>query len=274
MLKNIADEFEKLLNENKDEQAYQDFLEKNTALIPTNLCVLNHDVHFDFIISKLRISQNFTTDFCYLTKSTQEWYVVLVEIEKPSKKIFKRNGNNFEFSSDFNSALEQINTWKIELEKNKSILDDLKPLIGFNPEFLKNPVTFKYILIYGRGSELDNDLKKQKFIMAKNQHEVLIVTYDSLISNFKTPRFCNMTQEYNCKNIVTKRTNGFKMKYLNSLSKDWIAWMKPSELDLTSEQKDYLRKEGVLIDEWEGGKELCNFGKVLKNDVFRAIFKS
>lgn len=271
--------FKSLLDEKKEEQIYQDFLEQHSELIPTNLLILNHGVHFDFVISKLSISQNYKTDFCYLTKSSQEWYIVLIEIEKPSKRIFKRNGNDFEFSSDFNSALNQINNWKIELENNKSVVDSLDPLVSFNQIMRNNPITFKYMLIYGRSAELDTTIKKQKFIQAQKQHDIMIKTYDSLISNLQNPQEEWLQSYHNnpdigiehirSKNILTKRINGFKMKYLNSMSKNWLEHLSPEQLDLTEDQKQKLRDDGFLVDKWIEGKELCNGGRCLMRDIFR-----
>ena len=63
----------------KNENEIQKFLATNTELIPLPY-LLNHQVHFNFIFSKLTISDSLTSDYAYLTKSSAKWVMVLMEL--------------------------------------------------------------------------------------------------------------------------------------------------------------------------------------------------
>ncbi len=105
----LKERFLSLLDQQCSEQVYQDFIEKNTALVPREF-VQNHGVVSDVVFRKLSLGNEYTTDFCYLSKSSADWNCVLIEIEKPQSRYFK-NGSN-KFHPDFQAALEQINNWR------------------------------------------------------------------------------------------------------------------------------------------------------------------
>ena len=62
------------------ENQIQEFLEENTIFIPMPF-LLNHYLHMNCVISKFKLGNEFVTDFAYLTKSSDYWEFVLVELE-------------------------------------------------------------------------------------------------------------------------------------------------------------------------------------------------
>src|SRR3546814_18856779 len=85
----IAD-FDKLIGEPKyNENAIQAFLEANTMFMPTP-DVLHHRLHLNSVIAKFPIGKR-STDYAYLSKSTFDWTLVLVDLEENSKRIFKNS---------------------------------------------------------------------------------------------------------------------------------------------------------------------------------------
>lgn len=102
-------EYLELLDREENEQIYQTYLEENTMFIPREF-EQNHGIHFSTVFRKLPLSSDYKPDFVYLSKSSDNWNVVLVEIEKPSSKYFKNNSTTFH--ADFNLALQQMNTWR------------------------------------------------------------------------------------------------------------------------------------------------------------------
>ena len=96
----LADEYCRILSavddgdKTVDENTMQDFLEMHTPFIPTPF-MQNHGLHFNSFISKFPVGPWFT-DFAYLTKSTVEWYLVLMEIESPHKKLQELGACHFE----------------------------------------------------------------------------------------------------------------------------------------------------------------------------------
>mgnify|MGYP002079047821 CR=1 FL=1 len=88
----------------------QAFFEANTAFMPTP-DLLNHRVHMNSVIAKFPIGER-STDYAYLTKSSIDWRLVLVELEDSSKPIFKESSKNEAFSTAFNDAVAQIDVWR------------------------------------------------------------------------------------------------------------------------------------------------------------------
>src|SRR3546814_14039289 len=69
--------------------------------------VLHHRLHMNSVIAKFPIGER-STDYAYLSKSTVEWQLVLVELEDSSKRIFKDSSKNDAFTVDFSDAVAQI----------------------------------------------------------------------------------------------------------------------------------------------------------------------
>ncbi|WP_426907124.1 Shedu anti-phage system protein SduA domain-containing protein, partial [Serratia bockelmannii] len=66
------------------------------------------------------LSSDYKPDFVNLSKSSDNWNVILVEIEKTSSKYFKNNSTTFH--AEFNLALQHMNTWRawFDVESNRS----------------------------------------------------------------------------------------------------------------------------------------------------------
>lgn len=171
------------LDNAKDENEIQEYLEINPYLLPATF-VLNHGIHFGSYISKLPIGTGYQTDFAYITKSSIEWRIVLMEIEDPKKKFFNKNGTP---TSNFTQARDQVLEWKSYIENKGSsyVRESLEKLIV--PSHMKiNPVKFKYLLVYGRTDELKGNERLLEKIQQYNSEDFRIITYDSLISQCKT----------------------------------------------------------------------------------------
>lgn len=60
---------------------------------------------YELCVSKFKLGNEFVTDFAYLTKSSDYWEFVLVELEDAKKKIFTNDKENIYFHSEFNHAI-------------------------------------------------------------------------------------------------------------------------------------------------------------------------
>ncbi|MGT2516830.1 Shedu anti-phage system protein SduA domain-containing protein (plasmid) [Sphingomonas panni] len=115
---NISDELKQKLEdfrtliaaEKKNENQIQAFLEANTTFMPTP-DLLGHQLHLNSVIAKFRVGER-STDYAYLTKTSIEWQLVLVELEDSGKRIFKPSSNNLAFTSEFTDAVAQIDVWR------------------------------------------------------------------------------------------------------------------------------------------------------------------
>ncbi len=229
------------------EQVIQDYLEQHSCMIPTNL-VLNHQVLFDFLFSKFPINNSNKTDLLYVTKSSVQYRVVLIELENSDKKIFTKNLDNVVFSSEFNAALQQVRNWKIELENNdfelRRNLDHL--LIEKDMS-----VEYKFQLIIGRSSEYVNNKKRQAHIAnLERESGINILTYDSLINWYRH------TQGLYYRNILKLDKDRYVMKYMDASKQYFFSKLLPSQINLTEKQKNILEIQGYQIKDWEKGKYL------------------
>jgi Domain of unknown function (DUF4263) len=174
----LRDEFLALLDEGHSEQLYQEFVEKNTRLIPREF-VQNHGIHFDLVLRKLSFGADYKSDFAYLSKSSDDWNCVLVEIERPTAHFFRSQST--EFHPDFVKATQQIGTWRAWLSEamNKAAFAD--NTIGLIRVPLGRNITYpKFVLVHGRRSEYKGDRIRRNLIAAQERDDFKIMTFDSL----------------------------------------------------------------------------------------------
>lgn len=245
----LVDLFKNKLEDNSlNENHIQRFLEENSELISTPF-LLNHQLHFNVLISKFKISDGLISDFAYLTKSSDFWNLVLVEIEDPKKRIFTSNNEQINFHSDFNHAMDQIFEWKGYIEQNseeiKRRIDPLRVPLNYNP------IRFKYVLIYGRNNEKENNLRKTRMFGQKTIGDVRVMTFDSLISEFEHSRF-----KYK-KMILSHWREGYKVKLAPSnLETSIFGYLNTSNLKVDSREKTMLIQQGYDMEKWGEGCSL------------------
>ncbi|WP_038485405.1 Shedu immune nuclease family protein [Collimonas arenae] len=247
-------EFENLLSlpapkGRQKEQVIQDFLETHTELIPfTNR--LNHHLHFRMILSKFPLGTELTTDYVYITKSSDRWRITLVELETPDKSIFTNNMHAATPSAEFSAALNQVRNWQIFIDDHKQeVVRKLDPLL--RPLVMRNnPIEFNYQLIIGRSDNKNISEARKKLINKLNsESNIEILTYDSLINWYKND------QKFK-KNILSLAGFGFKFKYMHFEPAQIFAHVGPDFLFLTAEEKSELRSAGYEIDKWSEGELL------------------
>ncbi len=248
---NLITEFTQLLESpppagRQKEQVIQDFLENHPELIPTPNR-LNHQLHFNVIVSKFPLATELTTDYVYLTKSSDTWRVTFVELEVPDKDIFTSNPTKAITTADFNAALNQVRSWKIFVDDNRGeVLRKLDPL--FQPPGMRaNPIEFNYQLIIGRsaGKNLSQARKKHIRLLIK-ESGIDIMTYDALLTWYKEDRKFK-------KNILRLAGDAFVFKIMHDEPEHIFAYIGPDKLHLTDAQKDRLRNVGYEIDKWAVG---------------------
>lgn len=254
---NLVKEFNDLLDDtSKNENDIQKFLEEHTMLIPTPH-MLNHGLHSNFFISKLPLGQRYKTNIVYLTKSSDSWWVVLMELENQHKKMFKGNCNHAEFSKDFYAAFQQIKDWKSYLTDNKG--EFLKSIGRLRYPLHENKVYFKYVLVIGRNSEKDTSEQRRAALAQEEEcfGDLRIITYDTLLSYYKKSRRLPL------EGIVVSPYQGdrFKIKKLpiSKINTDAFAYLKPDDLCISSSDIEKFRVQDYEIDKWLAGNQLvCN----------------
>lgn len=171
-------QFEKLYNDKtKKEQAYQAFIENNPELVPRTF-IQNHGVHMGLVFRKFPLGTTYKSDFMFLSKSSSDWRAVHIEIEDPNKPIFTKSGA---FTAEFNAAVQQVQSWIGWFSHNCNQQTFENDITAVKQPFNSNPTKHKFVLVYGRRSELDTQMKKDNFD-AKKTGNFELMTYDSLFS--------------------------------------------------------------------------------------------
>lgn len=160
-LEDISLEFEHLLDDASKEEELQVFLKDNPLVLhPTAK-----------LIPKKKLGEDFVTDFILVSPSNQGPTYTLVEIEKPSHRILVKDNS---LSSQTNHAIKQTRDWDVWLEKNKTYLQT--KLHDF-----ESP---KYLVIIGRGNELDDTAKSYLRSYNRDWKNIELLTYDDLLVRF------------------------------------------------------------------------------------------
>lgn len=152
--------FQKLLNSEPEETEVQDYLEKNPWLVPghsTPGAVSGHSpLHCALITHpKLPGQDLLVPDFMWIATHSGAWFPTLIEIEKPSKRIFTRRGTP---SAQFTQARHQLNQWRSWFKDPTNQLQFLD-YYGIPWYFRDRTMTLHMILIYGRRSEFEDQPK-------------------------------------------------------------------------------------------------------------------
>lgn len=168
-----------LLGEGHNEQVYQRFIETNTELVPRDF-VQNHGVHLSLVLRKLAFGADFKSDFFFLSKSSDDWNAVFIEIERPTSRFFKDGGH--EYHPDFVHALQQINSWRawLSIEGNLQAFVNQLSTIRVPVTMQRNPTYPKFVLVFGRRAEYaDSELRRSR-VRAEERDDFKIITFDSL----------------------------------------------------------------------------------------------
>jgi hypothetical protein len=115
-LLDISARFLNLIQREKSEEAIQKFLAQNKVLFAR--------FHAKQLFVKPRILGKFNADFAILDS---EGVLTLIEIERPSMKLFKKNGH---LRQELNHAYEQVQDWLDEVLKHRAAVIEglgLKP---------------------------------------------------------------------------------------------------------------------------------------------------
>ena len=250
-IENLIEKYrETIEDENNTENQIQEFLEENTILIPMPF-LLNHYLHMNCVISKFKLGNEFVTDFAYLTKSSDFWEFVLIELEDPKKRIFTKDKENIYFHSHFNHAYDQILSWRAYINKNREMV--LRKIDKLRVPLNENPVRFRYVLVIGRNYEKEDSEKRRAMFAEKSNENIRVMTYDSLISQCQS-------LPYNSEKIILSswKDQGFKIKKLpkQDIHTSLFAYLKPEYLQISEEDIELLKKEDYQIDVWKMGRAL------------------
>ena len=118
-------------------------------------------------------------DFLWLDTSGGTLTPVLVEIERLGKTWFTKRGD---LTAQFHQAHQQLGDWRAWFLEAENQLLFRRAYVDWLGNFRSYPLVPRYVLVYGRGVEFDNDetgrRSGRRFVTARS-HETLS-TYDQL----------------------------------------------------------------------------------------------
>jgi len=205
-IKDLIDKFTQLLDKERLESPIQKFIEKHPFLIAGP----EHQDH-DVVISQLPLGADYKVDFAYLYHDSSGNYIKLIEIEKPSLRIFT---DQDEFTQDYNQAFQQMLDWTEWTKKHLDYLEEiLSPFLEYGFDF---PSTILCTLVAGRRNELSSRKRKNRW---KSKSDSLIKgyqirTYDGLIESIPIGKFIHMSSELKC---VVYKDQSFVEKQLGKI---------------------------------------------------------
>ena len=177
-----SEEWESMLDSKSKESIAQDFFERYPSYLPGLSDFHNGPLH-GIIVSKLPLARDHVTDFAFITRNSMMLQFTFIELEKPGKPIFNKNGS---FSKEFEDAQQQILDWTIWAEKNIDFLKDIfSPLFKFyNAQ--DDYVTFKSYLVSGRREDVEKDKIRKNRWSSKyitSDRKIELMTYDRIYQN-------------------------------------------------------------------------------------------
>lgn len=246
----------------KNENHCQKFLEENPDLMIYDF-LLNHHIHFNSIISKFPLDTSLVSDFVFLTKSSNKWRIVFVELENQHKKLFTNNKRQITPTADFTFALSQIHSWCDFIKKNGTEI--VRKLDPFRVPMSKNSYEFKFVLIVGRDGDIKNNQAMRDRLVTYEKDDLIIHTYDSLLRYEKN--FVSSTP-----NILSLSKNSYTFKQLHSEPESLFAYLSTEHFLLSRKDRALLVSWGYDIDSWDKGKPLIYNDKYVSfKDAKKAI---
>ncbi len=240
---------ELLDSENDEESAYQTLLEEKSELVPVDLDKLNHDVQWGCVISKFEITRDRIPDLTYITKSSDAWRLVFIELERPGRQLFLSR-DHIDWHGDTRAPIAQIENWKEHTRKHPdAVREALRPLMHFNPDFEENPVEFRFVLITGRSaSGRYSEAQAGAVHRLREERNIRLMTWDGLYRHAQRSRRWRL-------NVLAHHRSGFKFKLAHA-DTDLFADFLPDQIHLAKEQEGVFRDKGYQIDAWREGKRL------------------
>jgi hypothetical protein len=244
------------------EPEIQRFMEQHSELIPTPYR-LNHDLYAEGILSKFELDRDKKVDLAFLTKSSAEWRLVLIELERPQKQLFIETPYT-DFHSDTRYAISQIEDWKSFVESHpQELRRRIEPFMRPR-QFRDNPIGVKYLLVIGRHpAPTYNREQSARLKRLCEESSIQMITYDSML---------RMQPSYGIghkKNIFSHDRSGYKFKHVHTEHTGIFGWHRHDELGISPDQIAWFESRGFDMQAWRRGELLSFNGRRTKSDGMR-----
>ncbi len=203
------------------------------------------------------------TDLAYLTKDSDQWTLVLVELENTTKKLLRDDDFHTPYA-ELTSARAQVDAWRSFVRDNASNL--LSSLKSIRQPCGYNSIDYKYVPIIGRDEGLGPQEQARSALATYGGADFRILTYDSLLRHFISFGHSRRTP-----NILVHSRDRYRMKHMHHLPESAFGYLSPSDLELTEDQKTQLKAAGYSMDAWSAGKLLAGKGKMTSKEFMNGL---
>ncbi|MBV2150681.1 DUF4263 domain-containing protein [Sphingobium yanoikuyae] len=181
-----------LLNGNPSECEVQEFLERHPAMIPGAFSVVGgpsgHAPFPDAVISQPELYgyQRRRPDFMWISKNSLALNPVLIEIEAPNKKMFRKDGTP---TAEFTQAKNQLLEWKAWFSKPENQIAFLR---DYGVPFHRLKLDPQYVLIYGRRSEYEGNEQLTRLRSEQMGANEVLMSFDRLHFDGNSDQFASV----------------------------------------------------------------------------------
>jgi hypothetical protein len=185
-----------LLSQEPDEQKLQHFLESHPSFVPGARTAGGGTCGsrvLDLLVARPELPGLGARipDFMWLKATSDTWFPVLIEIEAPTKRIYRKKGG---LLADFTHARNQLNHWRTWFKEPYN-QEKFQAEYGVPSEWVeRKTMRPHFILVYGRRREFENypQLSKERESLLPGTDEELMsfdrLFADPLLSNALTVR--------------------------------------------------------------------------------------
>lgn len=252
-------QFRELLSKDPLEAEVQEFMERNPAFIFAAAGVMGTHPDYGGLAITQPLLPGFNSrfpDFMVVHCDSLNWYPTLIEIERPSKKLFTLKGNS---TAKFNEARDQLTDWRAWLAtpaNQQQFLD----AYGISMRLSQSQsVSVRRLLVYGRRKEWEDDSKlATKRALLFSDPEESLASFDRLEEDL--PRV--IRSEYDAITVKALGNgrfralhiaptfgfspfNAFRLPYIDGLE-DMI----DANPDLSEERKEFLKRRAKYWKAW------------------------
>jgi hypothetical protein len=155
------------------------FFETNPIVLP-GLRDLHNGPLGEVVISKLQLSNEYETDFAFISVDSATAQITLVEIESPTMQLFRESDNLF--TSNFNRTLQQVKDWTLWIEQNATYVKELFREIYFRGVFRHQRMVSRSIIVAGRRREIQKNAQREKRWagISREGGPIEVMSYDRL----------------------------------------------------------------------------------------------
>ena len=146
-----------LLNGEPEERDVQQFLELHPSMVPGGSGDVgpggHHGSDMGAVFRRPTLigeGRTFEPDFMWVTRSTSLITPILIEIEKPSKRWFRKDGRP---TAEFTEAHDQLNDWRDWFARDANRALFRRKFLFLNDLYENRALEPQFVLIYGRESE-------------------------------------------------------------------------------------------------------------------------